>query len=821
MRLVRSINLSCFLALLSSFCLEFSHATDTIAPPSFIKDSDQTIISNGGEFKLGFFSPANSTYRYVGIWYAKVSESPVSPVIWVANRDKPLKTPSGILTISEDGNLVVLDGEKTILWSSNVTSSVSNMSARLLDTGNLVLQENTTGLITWESFQHPSNSWLPEMKLSTNATTGKNVQLTSWKSSSDPAFGTFSAGTYSFNLPEVFIWNGSSPYWRSGPWNGMIFIGVPTMKARYLNRFSLVDDKEGSFYFAFEFSNKSLPFHYVLNAEGNLLETYSINGKDWVVSWSSLTSECDVYGKCGAFGNCNPKKKVICSCLEGFEPKNIEEWNRGDWTSGCVRRTPLQCLKVSTGGKEDKKDGFLKVTMMKTPSLANWSSVFEDECRYRCLEDCSCMAYAYESGIGCMSWTRDLIDSQKFSSGGVDLYVRVAYSELGHKNEQGKVIVIVTVVIGIVFMAMCTLFLCRWMAKRRGGTCLGFHSEENLLDSKNQDKLQELPIFSLEELTSATNNFHLSNKLGQGGFGPVYKGKLLDGQEIAVKRLARTSGQGLEEFMNEVIVISKLQHRNLVRLLGGCVEGEEKLLVYEYMPNKSLDACLFDSIKQELLDWKKRFNIIEGIGRGLLYLHRDSRLRIIHRDLKASNILLDEELNPKISDFGMARIFGGNEDQANTKRVVGTYGYMAPEYAMAGRFSEKSDVFSFGVLLLEIVSGRKISHFYHNEQAASLLGFAWEMWNMDNLSTLADPKISKSGFEKEIFRCIHVGLLCVQDFAKDRPTISIVISMLKSEIVDLPHPRQPAFTANQITSENEFSYPCSMNDVTETMVHGR
>ncbi|KAF5472075.1 hypothetical protein F2P56_008821 [Juglans regia] len=817
MRLVRSINLSCFLVLLSSFCLEFGHATDTIAAPSFVKDSDQTIISNGGEFKLGFFSPANSTYRYVGIWYAKVSES---PIIWVANRDKPLKTTSGILTISEDGNLVVLDGEKTILWSSNVTSAVFNMSARLLDTGNLVLQENTTGLITWESFQHPSNSWLPEMKLSTNATTGKNVQLTSWKSPSDPAFGTFSAGTYSFNLPEIFIWNGSSPYWRSGPWNGMIFIGVPTMKARHLNRFSLVDDKEGSFYFTYEFSNKSLPVHYVLNEEGNLLETYSINGKDWVGSWSSLTSECDVYGKCGAFGNCNPKNKPICSCLEGFEPKNKEEWNRGDWTSGCVRRTPLQCMKVSTGGKEDKKDGFLKVTMMKTPSLANWSSVFEDECRYRCLEDCSCIAYAYEAGIGCMSWTRDLIDSQKFSSHGVDLYVRVAYSELD-KKEEGKVIVIVTVVMGVVFTVICTLFLCRWMAKRSKG----FHYKKNLVDKKNQDKLQELPILSLEELASATNDFHQSNKLGEGGFGPVYKGKLLDGQEIAVKRLARTSGQGLEEFMNEVVVISKLQHRNLVRLLGGCVEGEEKLLVYEYMPNKSLDAFLFDPIKQELLDWKKRFNIIEGIGRGLLYLHRDSRLRIIHRDLKPSNILLDEELNPKISDFGMARSFGGNEDQANTKRVVGTYGYMAPEYAMAGRFSEKSDVFSFGVLLLEIVSGRKNSNFYHDEQTWSLLGYAWEMWNMENLSTLVDPKISKSGFEKEILRCIHVGLLCVQDFAKDRPTVSIVISMLKSEIVDLPQPRRPAFTTNQISSENEFSHPnqivCSINDVTETLVHGR
>ncbi|KAG2685190.1 hypothetical protein I3760_10G113200, partial [Carya illinoinensis] len=559
------------------FWVEFGHATDTIAAPNFIKDSE-TIISNDGEFLLGFFSPVNSTYRYVGIWYAKVS---TTRAIWVANRNKPLKTTSGILTISKDGNIVVLDGEKNIIWSSNVTGSVPNRSVQLLDSGNLVLQENTTASIIWESFQHPSDSFLPTMKISANIITGEKVQLTSWKS--------------------------HSPYWRSGPWNSQIFIGIPHMPSRYLDGFNLrVDDKQGSFSLSFVFSNKSLLKHYVLSAEGNLLDTYSSNGKDWSIEWSSLTSECDVYGKCGAFGSCNLNNSPICSCLKGFEPKNREEWNRENWTSGCVRRTPLQCMRASTGtGEDGKKDGFLKAKMMKTPSLANWSSNFEDECRYRCLENCSCLAYAYGSGFGCLSWSREyLIDSQQFSSGGVDLYVRVASSELDRMKDV-KVIVIVTVVIGTAILAMCTFFFCRRMAKRKaskkkskknimGGTYPIFHREENLAGNINQDKLQDqLPIFSLEELASATNSFDQSNKLGQDGFGPVYRGKLLDGQEIAVKRLARTSGQGMQEFMNEVTVISKLQHRNLVRLLGGCIEGEEKPLVYEYMPNKSLDAFLF------------------------------------------------------------------------------------------------------------------------------------------------------------------------------------------------------------------------------------
>jgi hypothetical protein len=427
MGLDRNTSLSALLVLLSCFCLKFGSATDTITAAKFITDPE-TVISNGGDFKLGFFSPANSTDRYVGIWYAQIS---VPTVIWVANRNKPLKNSSGILTISEDGNLVVLDGQKKVLWSSSLTNSVVNSSAQLLDSGNLILQGNTKGAMIWESFQHPSDSFLEKMKISTDVRTGKKVQLTSWKSPSDPSIGNFSAGIDVRVLPEFFVWNDGSPYWRSGPWNSRVFIGIQKMYSVYHDGFSLVDDKEGTFYFTFSYLNESFRKDFVLNAQGNIQERYSDNGEDWEVVWSTLETECDVYGRCGAFGSCNSKNSPICSCLRGFEPKNAEEWNRGNWTSGCVRRTPLQCERMNNGSERGKKEGFLKLTMMKVPDLEDWSSDFEEKCGTQCLENCSCIAYAFDSGIGCMTWTRSLIDVQKFSTGGADLYVRLAYSELG------------------------------------------------------------------------------------------------------------------------------------------------------------------------------------------------------------------------------------------------------------------------------------------------------------------------------------------------------------------------------------------------------
>ncbi|XP_043688760.1 cysteine-rich receptor-like protein kinase 10 isoform X6 [Telopea speciosissima] len=297
--------------------------------------------------------------------------------------------------------------------------------------------------------------------------------------------------------------------------------------------------------------------------------------------------------------------------------------------------------------------------------------------------------------------------------------------------------------------------------------------------------------FEFSVVLAATNNFAEVNKIGEGGFGSVYVGKLPNGQEIAVKRLSKHSGQGAEEFRNEVLLVAKLQHRNLVRLLGYSLEGEEKILIYEFVPNKSLDYVLFDPEKCSQLDWRRRYKIIEGIARGLLYLHEDSRLRIIHRDLKASNVLLDGEMNPKISDFGMARIFGVDQTQANTNRIVGTYGYMSPEYAMHGQFSVKSDVFSFGVLVLEIISGKKNSSFYQTDFAEDLISYAWRHWTAGTTSDMIDPILRENCSRSEVMRCIQMGLLCVQEDVDDRPTMANIVLMLSSFSVTLSVPSQP------------------------------
>jgi hypothetical protein len=313
------------------FCFDFGVAVDIITSSQFIKDPE-AIVSARNIFKLGFFSPVNSTNRYVGIWY---NDMPTVTTVWVANRNEPLNDSSGVLKIFQDGNLVVLNGQQEILWSSNVLAGVKDSRAQLTDEGNLVLLGKNNGNVIWESFQQPCNTLLPNMRVSANARTGESTVLTSWISPSDPSVGRFSVSMDPLRIPEVFVWNYKSPYWRSGPWNGQIFIGIPEMNSVYLDGFNLAKTADGAVSLSFTYVNQPNS-NFVLRSDGKLIER----------AWKVGTRIGINYGKCGAFGSCNAVNSPICSCLRGFVPKNPDEWNKGNWTSGCIRRTPLECTET-------------------------------------------------------------------------------------------------------------------------------------------------------------------------------------------------------------------------------------------------------------------------------------------------------------------------------------------------------------------------------------------------------------------------------------------------------------------------------------------
>ncbi|KAK9155888.1 hypothetical protein Sjap_003368 [Stephania japonica] len=354
----------------------------------------------------------------------------------------------------------------------------------------------------------------------------------------------------------------------------------------------------------------------------------------------------------------------------------------------------------------------------------------------------------------------------------------------GGKSSMIVVKIVVPVAVGLVLLSAFFGYLSWRKLTNKGSN----NSGNNNIESEKYS-LQ----FALRTIRSATRDFADANKLGKGGFGVVYKGVLPNGQKVAVKRLSQSSGQGSEEFKNEVMLLHKLQHRNLVKLLGFCFEGQEKLLIYEFVPNGSLDKYLFDPTNKACLDWERRYNIIKGIARGMLYLHEESRLRIIHRDLKASNILLGDGMNSQISDFGMARLFGVDQTHQETKKVAGTFGYMAPEYVVNGMISMKSDVYSFGVLVLEILSGQQIINENREDSPKVLTSIAWEHWREGTASQFLDPCLSTGSSDEVIMKCLHIGLLCIQMNVEDRPTMASVMLMLDSDSLTLAIPSPPPF----------------------------
>ncbi|GMI72641.1 hypothetical protein like AT1G67520 [Hibiscus trionum] len=678
----------------------------------------------------------------------------------LASTNKIMVDDSGVLIVDDTGLKINRTGGNPIqlfsLQSTSITINSSDMMLLLHNSGNLVLQctdiENGENVVLWQSFDHPTDTFLPEpMKLGVSH--GRRMSLTSWLTDSIPASGSLTlewdpvGNLLVVLLRERVLWS-TGDMLSLDPNQIYNFTYVSSPDEQYLYYTTVISQ------LALE-ENPRLLFRH----NGNL-----VHGGSRLNIISSNT--CD--------GNSTEKG---CKRWEGPKCRN-----KGD-KYGLRSITPANLF--STNG-----------------TLRGNFSLSINDCKDICWNDCHCLGVNADRELGCEFLTGP------YDEGALD---GVSYHVIIRNRSMSKTWIWILISIAMALTIIVLLSILFYLRRRSRARMeekflLDLMTSEDASDTRELQtgsKCHNLNIYTAEVIVPATNGFSVENLLGKGGFGSVFKGTLRDGLEVAIKRLSRGSTQGLVEFKNELILIAKLQHTNLVRLLGFCVQGDEKMLVYEYLPNKSLDSFIFDESKRKLMDWDKRFSIIEGIAQGLLYLHKFSRLRIIHRDLKLSNILLDQNLNPKISDFGMARIYKTNEAGTNTNRIVGTYGYMSPEYAMDGVFSEKSDVYSFGVMMLEVVSGRKNNSHFEFDRPLNLVGYAWELWKHGAALELMDPSLSDSCPKQyQVLRCITLGLLCVEDSPLDRPMMSDVISVLNGEM-QLPLPKQPAFTTGRRIVETD------------------
>ncbi|KAG2571427.1 hypothetical protein PVAP13_7KG402000 [Panicum virgatum] len=647
--------------ILSCFC----ESNDQLTQANSLSPGDM-LISEGRAFALGFFSPTNSSKSlYLGIWYHNIPGT----VVWVANRDSPISKLSSVkLTITNSSEMVLFDlSEGRTIWKTVNTTSEGADGAIvvLLDSGYFVLRL-PNGTVVWQSIDHPTDTILPNTRVLLSYKAQVVGRLVAWKGPDDPSNGDFSLSMDPSSNLQLFIWNGSLPYKRSLVVNEVSVSGGTYQSNTTSVMSQYVYYTGDELYYAYTVSDGSPYTRILLDYRGNLsLLSWNNTSLSWTLAFDTPSS-CFLYASCGPFGYCDAAAvPTTCRCPDGFELVDSLNLSRG-----CQRKEALRC------GKENN---FVTMPNMKVPDkfLRIMNTSF-DQCAEECSRNCSCMAYAYAnlSSAGgtmgdtsrCLVWTGDLIDMEQASFYTENLYIRLAESPVQKNGEFLKILLpIIACLLLLAFAAL--VWKCKQQKKKvQKKMMLEYLRSTDEAGNKNI----EFPFVSFNDIVAATNNFSDTNILGKGGFGKVYKGMLDGTTEVAIKRLSKGSGQGTEEFRNEVALIAKLQQKNLVKLLGCCIHEDEKMLDYEYLPNKSLDYFLFDSARKSMVQWLTRFKIIQGVARGIMYLHQDSRLTIIHRDPKASNILLDKEMSPKISDFGMARIFCGDQHESTTNRVVGT-----------------------------------------------------------------------------------------------------------------------------------------------------
>uniref|UniRef100_A0ACD5U2R9 Uncharacterized protein n=1 Tax=Avena sativa TaxID=4498 RepID=A0ACD5U2R9_AVESA len=763
------------------------------------------LVSRNGKFALGFFQPAanitgskshehTTSPWYLGIWFNKI---PVFTTVWVANREEPI-THSSLnstqLKISSDGNLVITvnhvdRGTESLVWSTHIVNRTKNTtnttSVVLLNSGNLALLTNSSQQMLWQSFDYPTDLTLPGAKFGRDKVTGFTRRVISKKSLIDPGLGPYSVeleATRGIILkrrinPNVVYWQYASSTSSSLIPILKSLVDLDPQTKGLINPIYVDNDQEE--YYMYTSPDESSSSFESLDISGRIkLSVWSEAKQSWETINYQPDDPCITPATCGPFTVCNSNAQPFCDCMVGFSQKSPRDWEFGDRTGGCMRNTPLNCTSVKNmTSSTDMFHPIARVMLPYKPQIMV-DATTQRECEEACVSSCSCTAYSYNNSR-CFVWHRDLLSANL--NDGIDntaedvLYLRVAAKDLPapsilRKNKNYLIVGVVTVASILGFGLI--MWLVVWRNKLR--LC-------GLPLWKNQDSGCGIMAFRYTDLVHATKNF--SDKLGGGGFGSVYKGVLSDSTCIAVKRLDGAS-QGEKQFRAEVSSIGLIQHINIVKLIGFCCERDKRLLVYEHMINGSLDSLLFkkSSGNDVVLNWNTRYQIALGVARGLSYLHQSCRECIIHCDIKPENILVDASFLPKVADFGLAALVGRNCSRVLTT-FRGTAGYLAPEWLSGVAITPKIDVYSFGMVLLEVLSGSRNSAETYNTSGSYYVKYfpiqAIDKLHEGDVRSLVDPWLHGDFNLAEAERLCKVAFWCIQDNEFDRPTMGEVVRVLE------------------------------------------
>ncbi|CAM0872300.1 unnamed protein product [Alopecurus aequalis] len=778
-----------------------------LARGSSISTKDDTsitiLVSPNGAFACGFYKVATNAFTF-SIWFSGSSEKTVA---WTANRDAPVNGKGSSLTFQKDGSLVLLDYNDAAVWSTNTSATGATAShAELLNTGNLVVMDSE-GRHLWRSFDSPTDTLLPLQPLTRSA----NLVSAS-------ARGLLYSGffTFYFDSDNVLklIYNGpedSSIYWPD-PFK----TSIQNHRSTYNSTRSGFLDQKGHFlasdklsFEASDLGHETVMRRLTLDYDGNLrLYSLDAGSGNWSISWMALDVVCDIHGLCGKNSLCKffTTKHQYCSCLEGFEVNDP-----GDWSKGCRRK---QNITAKRGGSKEANKHFPFMRLDSTDFYGYDFDIFTPaslfDCRNKCLDSVDCQAFGYKRGQGTCFLKIFLFNGKMLSSFDNFIYVKVpktkkmsslhqlasgsahackiaekeAYpssqlvqggtSKFKFESFLSSALTLLVVEVVLIIGGCC--FVYKWEKRPKIKDDVGYM----IISS-------QFRMFSYKELQKATNYFQ--QELGSGGSGAVYKGVLDDERKVAVKKLNDVI-QGDQEFRSELSVIGRIYHLNLIRIWGFCAEKTHKLLVSEFIENGSLDRVLFDHEGfSHVLHWNQRYYIALGVAKGLAYLHHECLEWIVHCDVKPENILLDKDFEPKIADFGLVQLLKRESSAQMMSKVHGTRGYIAPEWALNLPITGKADVYSYGVVLLELVKGVRVSEWVvqGEEEVEMAVRCSFEIIK-ENLASddqswlleFVDYRLHGDFNHSQAIMVLKLAVSCLEEERRNRPSMSHVVQTLLS-----------------------------------------